>query len=305
MQYRQLLAAVGATTALVALAACSGSSTGPGNADSNALVGQLSTNAAASAGQAAVSDLDETGNDASAGSYSIAAPNHAGTFASSVTPFSVGGCAQSGGEGDLRWYCPADTLTITNGIFADTLIRQRNYEFFAAGVAQSTFTSSTDSINWGGANGVPVYVAVHRPLWTGVSHRIRNHSVTDKTPSFAMDSVRTWNGNAVANDTASFQGTMWAVTIRGLAYDSTVHVVFIHPRETHPFPISGQFHRWVTWNYQANGPSTRTGTVTRHIVVTYNGTQTATLQVIGTTTLTCNLDLITGNLSNCTGGGTA
>jgi hypothetical protein len=128
--------------------------------------------------------------------------------------------------------------------------------------------------------------------------------VTDKTPSFAMDSIRTWNGNTVANDTAAFQGTMWAVNIQGVAYDSTVNVVFIHPRVTHPFPISGQFHRWATWNYQANGPSTKTGTVTRHIVVTYNGTQTATLQVIGTTTLTCNLDLITGDLSDCTGGGT-
>ena len=179
-----------------------------------------------------------------------------------------------------------------------------NYEFFAAGVAQSSVQLVTDSINWGGANGVPVYVAIHRPLWTGVSHRIRNHSVTDKTPSFQMDSIRTWNGNTVANDTASFQGTMWSVAIQGLAYDSTVNVVFIHPQVTAPVPDLRSVPPLGDVDLPANGPSTRTGSVTRHIVVTYNGTSTATLQVIGTTTLTCNLNLITGNLSDCTGGGT-
>lgn len=295
MQHRQFFATMGAVAALAALAACSGTSTGPGT-NNDALTSQISTDAAANAGQAAVSDLAQTGDDAAAGSYSIA--GH-GVSASLIHALSSNGCAQSGGDGDLRWYCVPDTLTIANGIMTDTLIRTRNYEFFVHGAPRSTFSDTTDSINWGGANGILVYVAVHRPRWTGASQRTGNHSVTDKTPSFADDSIRTWNGNTLVNDTAAFTGTLWSVNYTGMAYDTSANVVFIHPRVTHPFPISGQFHRWATWNYSATGPATKAGSVSRHIVVTFNGTQTAMLQVIGTTTLTCNLDLITGDVSDC------
>jgi hypothetical protein len=294
MQHRQFWSALGATTLAAALAACAGTATAPNNNETT-LGTEMSADAAAGTGQAAISDVDETGNDNSAGSYSTQlAP---GLSAATIHALTGGPCTQSGSAGDLRWYCAADTATIMTTGVADTLIRTPNYEFFAAGVAQSTPTSATDSINWGGANGVPVYVAVHRPVWQGVSHRVRNHSVV-AVPNFT-DSIRTWNGNTVANDTASFHGAVWTVNYTGLAYDTTYNVVFIHPRETHPFPMSGQFRRWATWNYNASGPSSLSGSVSRHIVVTYNGTQTATLQVLGTKTLTCSLDLVYGTLSNC------
>jgi hypothetical protein len=76
-------------------------------------------------------------------------------------------------------------------------------------------------------------------------------------------------------------------------------VIFQRPRGENPFPISGQFRRWANWSYTANGPSTLTGTISRHIVVTYNGTDNAELQVIGTTTLTCTINLVTGDVSAC------
>jgi hypothetical protein len=295
MQLRQFWSAVGITTVMAALAACAGTSTAP---NASATLGtQMSTDAAASAGQAAVSDVDMTGNNNTSGSYSILKGR--GISAAVIGAQSANGCQQTGLPADLRWYCPTDTLTIMNNIVADTLIITPNFEFFALGVAQSAFdASTTDSINFGGASGVPVYTAAHHPRWHGVSYRVRNHSVTDLTPSFS-DTVRTWNGNTTVADTSAFTGTIWSVSYTGQAYDTTANVVFIHPQETHPFPVSGQFHRWVTWNYDATGPSSKTGTVSRHIVVTYNGTQTAQLQVIGTTTLTCDLDLITGEVSNC------
>lgn len=295
MQLRQFWSAVGVTTVIAALAACAGTATAP---DGNATLGtQMSTDAAASTGQAAVSDVNLTGNSSSAGSYSIAKGR--GISAVVIGAKSGGGCVQTGLPADLRFYCATDTLAFDNNLVADTLIITPNFEYFAQGAPQSAYDATTDSINFGGASGIPVYAASHHPRWHGVSHRVRNHSVTDKTPSFANDTVRTWNGNTTATDTAAFTGAIWSVSYTGVAYDTTANVVFIHPVSTHQWPVSGQFHRWATWNYDATGPATKSGTVSRHIVVTYNGTQTAQLQVIGTTTLTCDLDLISGEVSNC------
>jgi hypothetical protein len=306
MEYRNAWAAIGALTALAALGACSSSGTAV-SPNSSGLQTQISNDAAASTGEAVVADIDETGNDASGddGTYAVTMTTRGlvmpGTARGSL---SLGGndCTQTGAPEDLRYYCKADTLAISNsaGSRADTLIRQWNYEYFASGTAQSHGDSLTDSINFGGANGVPVYVAVHRMRFQGVSHRIRNHSATDH-PSFVLDTAKqtTWNGNTVATDTMTYTGPVWSVKYTGMAYDSTVQVIFQRPRGENPFPLSGQFHRWASWNYTANGPSTQTGTVSRHIVVTYNGTDNAQLQVIGTTTMTCEVNLVTGDVSDC------
>jgi hypothetical protein len=300
MHYRQTWAAVGAVAALASLAACSGTtSTSPNDQGLNS---QVSTDAASSTGQAVVADIAETGADGSDGSsYARVMPH--GISASVLFKPSGGTCHQLNAPSDLRWFCGADTLVMQNSIANDTLIRARNFEFFALGTAQSAFTSATDSVNFGGGpvdTGVVVYGAVHRTRWNGVTHRIRNHAVTDH-PSFTtdVDSSSTWNGNTLATDTAKFTGKIWTINYTGVANDTTVNVVFRRPRIVNPFPKSGEFHRWATWVYAATGPATKSGTVSRHIVVTYNGTSTAQLQVIGSTTLTCSLDLITGEVSNC------
>jgi len=299
MEHRNTWAAIGALTALAALSACSGSAVSP---TGQGLQTQISTDVAASTGQAVVTDIDETGNDGSGdGSYAMATMPH-GVSASVLYGMGGSACTQTGAPADLRYYCVPDTLTISNSspFVADTLIRTRNYEYFAQGVAQSAANSNTDSINFGGANGVPVYAAVHRSRWHGASHRVRNHSVVDH-PSFANDAAKqsTWNGNTLATDTATYTGTVWSVKYNGVAYDTTYNVIFQRPRAQNPFPLSGQFRRWATWDYSANGPSTLTGTISRHIVVTYNGTDVAQLQVIGTTTLTCSINLVTGDVYAC------
>jgi hypothetical protein len=308
MEYRKTLTAIGALAGLAALSACSsaGSAVSP---NSNGLQTQIADDAAASTGEAVVSDIDETGNDGGGdddGSYSVVMGTRGVMMAPGVAALGGMGsssCTQTNAPSDLRYYCLPDTLAISNssGSRADTLIRQWNYEFFAEDTAQSAINSYTDSINFGGANGVLVYASIHRQRWHGVSHRVRNHSVTDH-PSFARDTAKlsTWNGNTVANDTTEYTGEVWSINYQGIAYDTTANVVFQRPRGMNPFPVSGQFHRWATWNYTANGPSTQTGTITRHIVVTYNGTDNAVLQVIGTTTLTCEVNLVTGDVSDCT-----
>ncbi len=306
MEYRNTLTAIGALAALAALSACSSAGTAVGPTNSG-LQTQIANDVAASTGQAVVSDIDETGNDAGddEGTSAVVMTSRGFMMPHSASVlFGMGShnCTQTGLPSDLRFYCTPDALTISTSApsRADTLIRTWNYEFFAEDTAQSKTDSYTDSINFGGPNGVLVYAAIHRTKWEGRSHRVRNHSVTDH-PSFAQDSKQqsTWNGNTLANDTASYTGTIWSIDVTGVAYDTTANVIYQRPRSQNPFPLSGQYHRWATWAYTANGPSTVTGTLTRHIVVTFNGTDNAELQVIGTTTLTCEVNLVTGDVFDC------
>ncbi len=313
MEYRKTLTALGVVASLAALAACtsSGSPVSPNtneNSNTNALELQISNDVAASTGQGVVSDIDETGNDGGDQTDAYAAVlTSRGFITNGGTVSAAGGmgsasCTQTGLPSDLRYYCTPDTLAISNssGSRADTLIRQWNYEFFAEDTAQSHMDSYTDSINFGGANGVLVYAAMHRARWHGVSRRVRNHSATDH-PSFSKDTTKqtTWNGNTLATDTTAFTGTVWSVNYTGIAHDTTAAMIFQRPRGENPFPLSGQFRRWATWNYTAQGPSSASGTISRHIVVTYNGTDTAMLQVFGATTLTCDVNLVTGDVFDC------
>ena len=280
--------------AVVAVAACSTvASLAPVNA---ALDSQLNSAAASSAAGAAVADYADLLTGDSVG----------GSFARARKPGQVSAlgagssCTQSGGAGDLRYYCPADTITYSGGGQTDTIIRNRNYEFFAAGTAQSTFTASVDSINFGGASGMPIYLAVHAAQANAVSHRLRNYSVTDKTPNFASDTMRTWNGTTTAADTGNYVGSVYTLGVTGTETDVLVNVVFVHPASTHPYPLSGQYQRTANVNYTYTGPVNGNGAASRMIVITFDGTQTPVIQVTGgTSALTCNINLTNGALSNC------
>jgi hypothetical protein len=284
--------AVASLAALAAVSACSSSSTGPATA---ALDTQISTNVANNAAQAVATDYSDLMSGMGVGgSYAVVRPS--GTIATRAVS---NGCTQSGGGGDLRYYCPADTVVFSGSSQTDTVIRQRNYEFFAAGTPQPAFTSITDSINFGGATGVPTYFALHTSQSIAVSHRVRSDAVTDKTPSFASDSIRTWNGTTTAADTGSYGGSPYNVSFTGWATDALVNVVVVHPPSKHPYPISGQFRRTAHWGYTYTGAGSGSGSVTRTVVVTFDGTKTPTLQVTGGKTLTCVVDLTNSNVSNC------
>lgn len=131
-----------------------GSSTGPTSA---ALDTQISTNLATNAAQGVATDyIDLMNGSGVGGSYAVVRWQSA----MSAMPVS-NGCTQSGGGGDLRFFCPADTLIFSGSSQTDAVMRQRNYGFFAAGIPQASFTAATDSINFGGATGIPIYFALH------------------------------------------------------------------------------------------------------------------------------------------------
>lgn len=128
---------------------------------------------------------------------------------------------------------------------------------------------------------------------------MRNYAVTDKNPSFSVDTIRTWNGTTTAADTGSYTGSPYNVSFTGTATDALVNVVVIRSASKHPYPISGQFRRTAQWSYTYTGASSGSGSVSRTIVVTFDGTKTPTLQVTGGTTLTCIVDLTNSNVSSC------
>jgi len=72
-------------------------------------------------------------------------------------------------------------------------------------------------------------------------------------------------------------------------------VVYKLPRTDFPFPQSGTITNDVTVSATTpNGSDATRHTGTRHVVVTFNGTRTASV-VVGTTA--CSLDLVTRKVS--------
>jgi len=296
MQSHRFFVALGAGTLLATASCGGGKSTGPNN---ETLDVQISTDLANNAAQAVVTDYtDLSGGDGVGGAYAVVLRPLGVAYSVSTLAASTS-CTQSGVNGDLRYYCPADTVIFAGSSQTDTVVRERNYEFFAAGAAQASFTTSTDSINFGGTNGVPIYLALHSSQSTAVSHRVRRYAVTDENPSFASDTVRTWNGTTAAADTGSYSASPYNVSFTGTATDALVNVVYLHPASRYPYPITGRFQRTAHWVYSYTGASSGSGSVNRTVIVTFDGTKNPTVQVTGGTTLTCKVDLTNSNVSNC------
>lgn len=103
-----------------------------------------------------------------------------------------------------------------------------------------------------------------------------------------------WNGVGVRNDTTTAKDKNGTRRYVVASSDTTRAVAYAVPRKADAYPLSGsRVHNVRTVWTGANGAST---TTTRRAVVTFNGTQTATL-VVGA--LTCDLDLKTRKASNC------
>jgi len=86
-----------------------------------------------------------------------------------------------------------------------------------------------------------------------------------------------------------------ARTTRFLSNDVIDNVVYKLPRADYPFPQSGTITHDVTVSATvAHGTESTNRSGTRHVVVTFNGTRTASVTV-GTTA--CSLDLVTRKVS--------
>ena len=255
-------------TALVVGAAACADSTAPTRALTD---GALTRDAASDAATATSQDLGEMlGAEMLGGMPMAAAPQGAQTA----------GCTYSAATG--RFACP----TTTN---FDGLTLERSYAIYAGGVAQSSYdAAATDSMNFQMAL-TGTLSGTDRTAWINT---VRTMTVSGLA---GAETQRTWNGVGTRSDSAHVVNDGVARRTRMHSIDQISSVVYALPRSSNPFPKSGTITHDMTLTSTAdNATGTNSRTVTRHVVVTFNGTQTASV-LVGTTA--CTLDLATRKLT--------
>ncbi len=272
-----------------ALAACGESGTSPvapstGTATPDAATtAQISVDVARDAGDASAT-LNETFASSEAASGASGSLASAGAGLSFATAPST---ACSGPDASGFYTC---TKTQEND-FSVT----RSYRYWSGGSFALKYSeATTDSVN-------------HRWTLTG------SHVVTDtanggttrtvkasRADTSTMQVVRgttpqhVWSGVGVRTDTSTVADKNGTRSYVVVAFDTAKGVAYAQPRKSNPWPLAGS----VTHNLRTvyTGAKGATTTTTRRAVVTFNGTQTATITVGG---LTCSLDLKTHQASGC------
>ena len=254
--------------ALVAGVAACADSTAPATQLSDVM---LTRDAGNDVAEATAQDIGEMiGSEAIVGMPMAAAPEGA----------APGGCSWSAATS--RFVCP----TFTN---PDGLTLDRSFAFYAGGVAQQSYdAAATDSINFQGALKGTLSRS-GRTVWINTN---RDMTVSGLA---GTETQRSWSGTGTRTDSAHVTGDDVARRTRIHSVDQVAAVVFALPRSANPYPKSGTITHDITLSSTAdNGTGTQSRSATRHVVVTFNGTQTASV-LIGTTP--CTLDLLARQLS--------
>ncbi len=110
--------------------------------------------------------------------------------------------------------------------------------------------------------------------------------------------TRTTNGAGTGADTSVFKSGIKSRTFAGISADTVIALVFAEHRATNPYPKSGtMIHVVQSTAVEDNGEGKLTTTlISRRVVVTYDGSATATISV-GTST--CLLRLDTRKVDSC------
>lgn len=269
-----------------ALAACGDQGTSPvapsASSDVNATA-QITADVAHDAGEASATLNDTFGASESASGASSSREDASEGLLFSTAPST--NCAGPDASGFFT--C---TTAQENGFTVNRAIR-----YWSGGsIALRYIEASTDSVN-------------HRWTLTGshVTTDTSNGTTTrtmkaNRADTATMKVVRgstpahVWSSVGVRHDTTTATDSKGTRRYVVTASDTAVAVTYLLPRKTNPWPLSGS----VTHDIQTvwTGVNGATTTTTRRAVVTFNGTQTATVQVGA---LVCALDLKTHVASGC------
>jgi hypothetical protein len=291
MSHLKFTTTMGAAILVAALAACSSGTTAPAANNSNTEAGlqdsQVENDVANATSPDAAGDAADFSLEGNSGTnFGVAA-------AATMRPGQLSAMTACG---------PSTTVEIMYYFGAqlqDTVTFNRTREWFADGACSPTWTPSVDSVEYVGT--WDEHLSDVTGNWTQDADRVRNSSVYGSALGAVapLDSATShiWNANAVVNDTIHFQGSVNTRNYAGIAYDTASSVTFAHPRDGEVYPNSGTWTRWATWNLSVTGAVTKTATIQRHIIVTFNGTQFVPLEVIneqtGQVALTCQVNLLT------------
>lgn len=186
----------------------------------------------------------------------------------------TGGCEPRPGG---RRECGGTTV----GSLTDT----RSFAFFdAAGVAQTNFDPiTTASINFQ----MTLNGTITRPHMTATISRERNMTLSGLA---GEETERTWNGTGAGSETSTATGDRGTRVYVGSTKDTTTNLVVKLPRSANPWPQSGTIVHRMDAVATFDGARSGTRTIAHRAVVTFNGTEIATLEV---GTRTCSLNLAT------------
>ena len=135
------------------------------------------------------------------------------------------------------------------------------------------------------------------PDFSGAVHRARTDSISGLGSG---SSVRTHNGFGSSHDTTSFTHDGTTRDAVEASADSIVNLQFQLPHASHPWPISGQIIRNLNAMITITGKTNETRTISRRVVITFPADAQGNVSIqVGT--LTCNLNLVTHKVTNCTG----
>lgn len=175
--------------------------------------------------------------------------------------------------------CP--TITTPEGL----TLRRWFGIFDAAGHEQQAYDAlATESIVFGlGIDGT--IEQPDRTMW--VSHR----RLVQLSGLAGTETQRIWRGGGSRDDSAHVTTDGVTRSVRFLSDDKVNDVVFKLPRSEFPFPQSGTITHLVSVTATVpNGTEATNRNTGRHVVVTFDGTRTATMLIEDTP---CTLDLVT------------
>ena len=264
----------------VGAVACSTDIAGPPTLDD----AQINADVAAASGDAVASQITSFGdNVAAAGSFSMVAPSYSVNVGSGKP--SLNGISPTCTYASGRYSCSATTeqgLSVT-----------RSFAFYNANgqTVQNWDPAVVESVNFQ----AQIDGDFSRDLlWNASIHRTANLTVSGL---ISQAPQRTWNGTGTGTESISHIGLDG---IRSLSGTSTVAVTsVVMPAKDAPsqIPLSGSITVDVQYTASLQGATGSVSKdVTRHVVVTFNGTTSPALQI---GLLHCVLHLDTHSVDSC------
>lgn len=258
--------------ALGLLAACGADSTSP---DAISPVEQ-SVDVALSTGDAIAFDVDVlTGDDAAIGA-SVASARLIGGGG----PLRAISQNCTYNTGSARYECSVTTdqgLSIT-----------RSFALFGGGEPQQSYDAlTTDSVRFQSS----ITGTVVRPNFTRTVQHARQATLSGLG---GTETQRTFNGTGTGSVTAQYTGERGSRSYTSTSSDTIASVVFPVPRSPETFPLSGSIVHNVAATQTAERGRTVSRSVSRRVMVTFNGTAIVPMTV---GTLSCTLNLQTHAVS--------
>jgi len=274
-----MLAAAALMLATGALA-CSADLVGPPALDD----AQIDADIAATSGDAVASQITSFGdNVAAAGSFSMVAPSYSVTAGSNGAR--LNGISPTCTYASGRYSCAATT--------EQGLSVSRSFAFYNAQgqTVQNWDPAVVESVNF------QAQVDGHFTqgiVWTAGVHRSANVTVSGLISHAPQ---RTWNGTGTGNDTLTHVGLDGIRSLAGSSEVSVVNVVMPAKDAASQTPLSGSIGVAVHYTASLQGATGSVSKdVTRQVTVTFNGTNSPTLQI---GLLHCVLHLDTHSVDSC------